>query len=107
VPVLLQNLLLLCTSARCDREAAYVGAVIEGRANHVNRNPAHKWHNAAYIRHAGVYQYLPYAFGGGYALSLDVCQARSHALVTWHTPAVRRTRMAWCCSRQARSARVI
>ena len=71
----LQNLLTLCTSPECDHQRAYVGTMIEGR-NHVNRNPRHKWHNAAYIAHAGVYEYAPYAFGGGYFLSLDVVKVR-------------------------------
>jgi hypothetical protein len=42
----------------------------------VNRNTQHKWHNAAYLTHTGHRQYLPYAFGGGYILSLDLSKVR-------------------------------
>lgn len=71
----LQNLLKLCKTKECDQEAKYVGTFIGGSP--VFMDAKHKWHNQAYIMHASVRNYLPYALGGGYILSADilkVCQ---------------------------------
>ena len=66
----MQNLLTLCTTAECDAERAYVGTFVGGAGVYMAAN--HKWHNGAYLQHARVETYLPYALGGGYVLSLDV-----------------------------------
>ena len=74
----MQGLLALCTAEACDREATFLGAISSD--SHVNRNPAHKWYNGAYIAHAGRFlSYPPYAFGGGYIVSLDIAQVRSRS----------------------------
>ena len=70
-----QNLLTLCTTPACDSERTMVGTWSAG--SHVNRNKQHKWHNSAYLNHTGHNTYLPYAFGGGYILSLDLSKVRS------------------------------
>jgi hypothetical protein len=70
----MQNLLMLCSSAECNREKAYVGTIIGGSP--VMMDAKHKWHNQAYIMHANVKNYLPYALGGGYIISGDIVKAR-------------------------------
>lgn len=69
-----QNLLRLCTSPQCDRERTYAGTFIGGAP--VMMDSKHKWFNQAYILHAAVKNYPPYALGGGYILSLDVIRVR-------------------------------
>jgi hydroxyproline O-galactosyltransferase 2/3/4/5/6 len=63
-----QNLLTLCTTAECDAERSYIGNI---RTGSIIMDPTHRWHNAAYLSHTGGGEYLPYAAGGGYILSLD------------------------------------
>jgi hypothetical protein len=73
-----QNLLALCKSAECDDSRAYVGMFIGGAE--VVMDARHKWHNQAYIAHASVKHYLPYALGGGYIISHDVFSVCSSPL---------------------------
>lgn len=68
-------LLTRCTTAECDGERTYGGTFIGGAE--VMMHPEHKWHNAPYLAHAAVENYLPYALGGGYLLSLDVIRVRA------------------------------
>lgn len=50
----------------------------------VNQDTSHKWGNRAYVLHTLNRKYLPYAFGGGYILSLDVVQVRPGACRCLH-----------------------
>jgi site-specific DNA-adenine methylase len=68
--LVLQNLLQLCQTSKCDKEAKYVGTFIGGAA--VFMDSKHKWNNQAYFEHTAVKSYLPYALGGGYILSGDI-----------------------------------
>eukprot|EP00892_Ulva_mutabilis_P006228 jgi/Ulvmu1/3978/UM182_0006.1 len=70
IPQTVQNLLQLCTTAKCNHERAYLGTFIGGAP--VMMEAKHKWHNEAYIMHAAVTNYPPYALGGGYILSFDI-----------------------------------
>lgn len=90
----MQNLLRLCTTPKCDRERAYMGTFIGGAP--VMMEAKHKWHNEAYIMHAAVKNYPPYALGGGYILSYDILKVRlppppprsAHAsALPWHAAA--------------------